>query len=224
LGRWLLDAEPLLKAGLAWYLPSYSLSISDTVDGVRRPYHDFKQVKAVDYLIKDGRAVDASGAEPIKSQFVRPVLQIDLPFIEGVNLRNFSKITIEAFPSYSAFRDHLRLSFLEMDMALNAVQSNRELLKLSLQIKDQVRSVRSDMEAMRRKRAVAVSGAAIGFLGVILVAVYGPILAAAVAAIGASGGVWGIIHATSENSTRALRENKWYYVWVLAKKSNTHVI
>lgn len=64
----------------------------------------------------------------------------------------------------------------------------------------------------------------IGFAGAILVAVYGPALAAAVAALGATGGVWGIIHAATENSTRALREDKWYYVWALAKESNTHVL
>lgn len=137
LGRWILDAEPLLKAGLAWYLPSYSVSWSETTAGIATRINEAEQAKAIDYLIRDGRAVDASGAEPIKSQLVRPVLRIDLPFIEGVNLQNFSKITVEEFSSYSAFRDFLRQSFLDMDMALNAVQSDRELLKLSLEIKDQ---------------------------------------------------------------------------------------
>lgn len=178
----------------------------------------------IDYLIQDGRAVDASGAEPIKSQLVRPVIRIDLPFVEGVSLQDFSKITIREFAAYSAFRDFLRQSFLDMDLALNAVQSDRELLKLGLQIKDHVRSVRSEMETARRKRAVAVTGAVIGSVGAILVAVYGPALAAAVAAIGASGGMWAIIHAVSENSTRALREDKWYYVWASAEKSKIHVI
>lgn len=224
LGRWLLETEPLLKAGLAWYLPSYSFSTSETEHGVRGPWSKLEQVEAIDYLIRDGRAVDASGAEPIKSQLVRPILRIDLPFIEGVNLRDFSKITIEEFAAYSAFRDFLRLSFLKMDMALNAVQSDRELLKLSLEIKDQVRSARSEMETVRRKRAVGVTGAVIGSVAASLVAVYGPALEFAIAALGATGGVWGIIHAATENSTRALHEDKWYYVWALAEKSNIHVI
>jgi hypothetical protein len=65
----------------------------------------------------------------------------------------------------------------------------------------------------------------IGSVGAILVAVYGPALEAAIAAIGVGGvGVWGIIRAATENSTRPLREDKWYYVWALAKKSNTHVL
>jgi hypothetical protein len=36
---------------------------------------------------------------------------------------------------------------------------------------------------------------------------------AAIAAIGAIGGVWDIIHVAIENNTRALLEDKWYYVW-----------
>lgn len=222
LGQWILDAEPLLKAGLVWYLPSYAIARYRTIGGTRSLDKDeIQHFSVIDYLVRDGRAVDASGAEPIKSQLVRPVLRIDLPFIDGVSLNDFGKITIGEFASYSAFRDFLRLSFLDMDMALNVVQSDRELLKLGLQIKDQIRSVRSEMETVRRKRAVGVTGAVIGSVGAILVAVYGPALAAAVAAIGATGGVWGIIHASSENSTLALRQNKWYYVWALAEKSNT---
>jgi hypothetical protein len=80
------------------------------------------------------------------------------------------------------------------------------------------------MKTAQRKRAVGVTGAVIGSVGAILVAVYGPALTAAVAAIGASGGVWGIIHAATESSTRALREDKWYYVWALAKESKIHVL
>jgi hypothetical protein len=228
LGRWLLEAEPLLKAGLAWYLPSYAFSTSETENGVKGPRTKPEQVKAIDYLVRDGRAVDASGAEPIKSQLVRPVLRMDLPFIEGVNLRDFSKITIEEFSSYSAFRDFLRRSFLDMDMALNAVQSDRELLSLGLQIKDHVRSVRSDMEKAQRQRAVGVTGAVVGSVSAILVAVYGPALATAVAAALGTGsggvGVWGIIHAATENSKRSLRQDKWYYVWALDKESKAPVL
>jgi hypothetical protein len=226
LGRWILDAESLLAAGLVWYLPNYAIATYGITDGVRAPFDKDKvrPVAVIDYLTRDGRAVDASGAEPVKSQLVRPVLRIDLPFVEGVNLRDFGRITVGEFASYSAFLGFLRQSFLGMDAAVNAVQSDRELRKLGLQIEDQVRSVRSKMKTARRKRAIAVTGAVIGSVGAILVAVYGPELARAVAAIGASGGVWGIIHAVSENSTWDLRQDKWYYVWALAKKGNIHVI
>lgn len=80
------------------------------------------------------------------------------------------------------------------------------------------------MNMARRKRAVAVTGAGIGSVSAVLVAVYGPVFQEALAAVGASGGLWGVLHAATDNGVRDLRENKWYYVWALAQKSNTHVI
>jgi hypothetical protein len=225
LGQWLLGARDLLEAGLAWYLPSFSV-VTHLAGENGKPYlqnyHTAERVKAVDFLIQDGRAVDTSDVRPVKSRIVRPLLHIDLPFMDGVGIKDFSKITIEEFASYSAFRDFLRLSFLEMDESLNAVQSDQEIVKLGLRIRDQVRAAHAEMERVRRKRSVAATGAVVGLVGAVLVAVYGPALAAAVAAIGA-GGLWSTMNAVAENSPRVLRENEWHYVWVLARKSGTHV-
>jgi hypothetical protein len=74
------------------------------------------------------------------------------------------------------------------------------------------------MERAKRRRAVAASGAAVGSVAAILTAVYGPALQTAIAALGVGGGAWGIINAMTDNNIRALREDKWYYVWVLARK------
>jgi hypothetical protein len=225
LGRWILEAEPLLLAGLAWYLPNYSkvpvLPNSIREGMARRGWQARPGApQAIDFLIRDGRAVEVSGAQPLKSQLVRPIMRIDLPFIGGVGLRDFGQITVEEFGSYAAFRDFLRLSFLELDDALNDVQSDRALARIGLQIADETRAIKAEMGRVRRKRAVSLSGAALGSVGAVLVAVYGPALQAAIAALGAGGGVWGILHAATENSTRTLRENKWYYVWALGRESD----
>ncbi|NLU71739.1 hypothetical protein HCC61_03390 [Streptomyces sp. HNM0575] len=217
LGRWILDSEPLLKAGLAWYLPSYS---TIKKGGPKTP----QPVEAIDYLIRDGRVIDASGGEPVKDRLVRPVCRMDLPFIDGVDLADFSRITVDEFSSYSAFRDFLRLSFLNIDDALNDVQSDRELMKIGLEIKDQVRSVRSEMKRVKGQRAVAAGGAVVASVSAALVAVYGPALEWVAGVIGgATPGLWGLLQARGENSTRPLREDKWHYVWTLSKESNTDV-
>jgi hypothetical protein len=217
LGCWILDAEALLKAGLAWYLPSYALS-TFRVDNYERqpPVGVPAQVRAIDYLIRDGRAIDASGAEPIKSQLVRPVLQMELPFIEGVGLRDFSKITVEEFDSYAAFRGFLRLRFMEMDQAMNSTQSDRDLLKLGQQIENEVRSVHSQIKKAKRNRAIAAAGTAVGCVTAILVAVYGPAMDAVITALGTSSpGVWKMINVA--NDIRGLHDDRWYYVWALGE-------
>jgi hypothetical protein len=222
LGRWILDAEPLLTAGLTWYLPSYSLSEYRLVGGHRRdkPHQPTEQLKAVDVIVRNGRAVDGTGELPLKSHLVREVLRADIPFVDGVGLRDFGKITVGEFEAYTAFRDFMRRSLLSVDGALDDVQSERALVRIGIDIADGLRSVRADMERVRRKRAVAVTGAVLGSVSTVLVAVYGPALATAIAALGASGGVWAAISAMAENSTGPLRENKWYYVWALSRKAD----
>ncbi|MFL6119049.1 hypothetical protein [Actinophytocola sp.] len=228
LGRWLLGARDLLEAGLVWYLPSYSV-VTHHVGERREPYLQHfgtaERAKAVDFLVRDGRAVDMSDVWPTKSHLVRPLLQIDLPFMDGVGIRDFSKITIEEFDSYSAFRDFLRRTFLEMDQSLNAVQSDLEIAKLGVQIREQVRAARSEMKQLRRKRSVAVTGLAVGSVATMLVAVYGSVLAAAITALSASGGgLWSYMNAAAEKNPSVPCETTWHYVWVLAKKSGTHVV
>ncbi|MFG3017813.1 hypothetical protein ACGFZQ_04555 [Streptomyces sp. NPDC048254] len=217
LGQWLLDAQPLLEAGLAWYLPTYSTAFVETRGGVPTQLTAAERARAVDYLIEDGRAIDASGADPIKSQLIRPILSIELPFIDGVGLRDFSRITVGEFNSYSAFRDYLRLKLLDIDPALNAVDSERQLLKLALEIKEQIRASRAEMEQARHKRFLSASGAAVGTVGAALVAVYGPALESAVGVVGTSGGIWAVINALADNSTRRLREDRWHYMWTLSR-------
>ena len=231
LGRWLLDCEPLLRAGLSWYLPRYSTYEVITLHNhyaTRAMRRGLSPVYAnppagtpvVDYLIRDGRAVEASGATPLKNKLVRPVLEIDLPFIDGVSLRDYSAVTVQEFTAFSGFRNFLRLSLLEMDDALNAVQSEAALTRLGLRIEDEVRSLRAQMNQVKRRRAVGAAGAVVGTSAAILLAVYGPALTAAIPVLGAGGGIWQIIQAAAENSPRALREDKWYWVWAIAKRSD----
>lgn len=221
LGRWLLDAEPLVTSGLSWYLPSYSSSSYTLVDGIRHdpPGAAPEPNPLLDYLIKDGRAVDASGADPLKSKLVRPVLHTELPFIQGVSLRDFSRITVEEFNSFAAFRDFLRLALLNLDDALDDVHAEREMLKIGLKINDEVRLMHAEMLKAQRKQALSAGGAVLGTVGTVLLAVYGPALATAITALGASGGIWGFINAMSDGTTRVVRENKWYYVWALQNRT-----
>ncbi|MFD9076708.1 hypothetical protein [Streptomyces lasiicapitis] len=233
LGQWITDAEPLLKSGLAWYMPDYWVDGESTVSPrgpgassvrtIRRDEsHDIPSY--LDFLVQDGKVVGEFDASPVASQVVRPVLRIDLPFVDGVTLRDFSEITVQEFASYAQLRLFLRDAFLGLDDALNAEQSEREMVRIGQRIESEIRGVQSQLTAARRKRAVAVTGATIGTVGATLVAVYGPAFNEALAVLGVAGagGVWGVVQAMADGGPRALRDGQWYYVWALAKKSNTY--
>ncbi|QGV76851.1 hypothetical protein [Streptomyces ficellus] len=219
LGRWVLEAEPLLRAGLVWYLPTYGRPGNDR-RGHRRTRGPYTGPSAVDFLVRNGRAVETATARPLTGPLVRPVLEIDLPFLAGVGLRDFAQITVEEFDSYTAFRAFLRLALLRMDDAMDCVQSERALYVLSQEISEHVHGLRAQMTQARRTRALATTGAVVGTTGAVLVAVYGPALESALTVLGGGGGVLGVLGAlVAEKGSRRPTHNPWYYVWALQRKS-----
>ncbi|RSS17494.1 hypothetical protein EF914_25050 [Streptomyces sp. WAC05458] len=220
IGRWIAEAKPLTEVGATWYLPRYYMHatrndrISFDQDG-----NAYYPTALIDFLTHDGRGVDVSGAHPVKSRILRPVVQLEIPVVEGTNLRDFSRITRDEFDSYASFRDFLRLKLLDIDPALNAVDSEVELAKIGLDISTQVHDMHAQLKRIRSKRSVQVTGAVVGTLSAALVAVYGPALATALTIMGATGGVWSVVNAMSENSSKTLEHDKWYYIWLLSRKA-----
>ena len=108
LGQWLLDAEPLLRSGLVWYGPVFTTGESGGTIGMRTmptgPLPSFSD-RSIDFVVEHGRAVDLARAKPLASRVVRPILEIDLPFINGLSLSDFAQVTSEEFDSYRQYRD-----------------------------------------------------------------------------------------------------------------------
>jgi hypothetical protein len=222
-GRWLLLTEPLLRSGLAWYLPVYtqgSTGWSDT-DSIPGPLPSFSD-RSIDFMVEHGRAVDLSGTKPLASRVVRPILEIDLPFIDGLSLTDFAEATREEFDSYRLYRDFMRSQLLQLDDALEAVDSQVALERIALSIRDQVNAAAAQMSSAARSRALTRAGALLGTTSAVLAAVrpaalQGALSVSATIAAGATG-LWPTIQAFAD--TRPKRpHDKWHYVWVLQKKA-----
>lgn len=237
LGQWIIDFKELLRAGIAWYLPTYSIEKQHTFHpGGGSPASEVQVTPlapgevttSLDILVRDGRGVQELGgneASPLASRIVKILLEIDLPFIDGVSSQDFSEITVNEFGSYQGTKSFLRQALAELDEGLQAVQSEREVMKIGQQIEDEIRRMGSQMRLVRKRRAVSVTGAAVGTVGALLVAVYGPSLQVALSPIlgaAGAGSIWEIIRNTTDHSTRELRDDRWYYMWVLAKHGNPY--
>ncbi|MFH9090303.1 hypothetical protein [Streptomyces sp. NPDC017673] len=227
-GRWLLDAEPLLRSGLAWYLPVYTRGRSGWQDSedrlaASRPGRlpSFSD-RSIDFVVEHGRAVDLSGTKPLASRVVRPVLEIDLPFIDGLSLTDFAQVTREKFDSYRLYRDFMRSRLLELDDALEAVHSQVALERIALSIRDEVNAAAAQMSSAARSRALSSAGAVLGTTSAVLAAVrpaalQGALGVSATIAAGATG-LWPTIQALADTSLKRTH-GKWHYVWVLQKKA-----
>ncbi|WP_186779067.1 hypothetical protein [Streptomyces salinarius] len=227
-GRWLLDAEPLLRSGLAWYLPVYTRGRSGlrhshdgSNDSSPGPLPSFSD-RSIDFMVSHGRAVDLAGTKPLASRVVRPVLEIDLPFIDGLSLTDFAQVTREEFDSYRLYRNFMRSRLLELDDALEAVDSQVALERIALSIRDEVNAATAQMSSAARSRALSSTGAVLGTTSAVLAAVrpealQGALGVSSTLAAGATG-LWPTIQAFAD--TRLKRTHgKWHYVWALQKKA-----
>ncbi|NUR05301.1 MAG: hypothetical protein HOY79_54995 [Streptomyces sp.] len=225
LGQWLLDAEPLLRSGLVWYGPVFTVGKSGGTNGLRiepaGPLPSFSD-RSIDFVVEHGRAVDLARTKPLASRVVRPILEIDLPFINGLSLSDFAQVTSEEFDSYSQYRDFMRSRLLELDDALEAVDSQVALERVALSLRDELNAATAEMSSAARSRALNRSGAVLGTTSAVLAAVrpealQGALAASATIAAGATG-LWPTIQAFADLKPKRTH-GKWHYVWVLQKKS-----
>lgn len=229
LGQWLLDAEPLMRRGLAWYGPVFTkgksqlLCLDDLTKQPEPPPLPSFIDRSIDFVVKNGRAVDLSRDKPRASRVVRPILEIDLPFIDGLSLSDFAQVTSDEFDSYKKFRTFLRSRLLELDDALEAVDSQVALERVALSIRDEMDAATAEMDSAARSKALNRSGAVLGTTSAVLAAVrpdafQNALTVGSTIAAGAAG-LWPTIQAFSDIKSKGA-QGKWDYVWVLQNKSS----
>lgn len=218
LGRWLLNAERLMRAGSCWYLPAFSTYDQEIRNGRPQQVTD-GPTPAFDFLIRGRKAVAQESTPVTKSKIVRPIIEIDLPFVDNVSMRDYAEIMTHEIPSAAAFKDFLRERFLDIEPALESEQSQIALAKLGIEIRNGLRDIEAQLQQIRTKRAFNASGAVIGTVTATLVAIYGPALAAAVPVLGAAGGLWQVLQSYADNDPKQQRSDKWYFVWNLVRAS-----
>ncbi|MFE2163930.1 hypothetical protein ACFXB3_02425 [Streptomyces sp. NPDC059447] len=223
LGQWILDAEDLLKSGVAWYLPRISRGETSLLGNVgHERFNESIQTDSIDYdfLIRDGRAIEASGVEPIASHVVRRLFTMQVPYIEGVSLKDFSRLTSEEFTSYTTFKTGLRQRLLDIDESIEDVQSQRKISAIEDEIRHGVSLVETQMANSVKRTKLADGGAAVCMTTVMLCAVYKPTLLSLVAALGLNaGGLWNAAKTRAEERKMKASEGEWFYMWALMKDS-----
>jgi hypothetical protein len=104
----------------------------------------------------------------------------------------FAQVTREEFDSYSQYRDFMRSRLLELDDALEAVDSQVALERVALSIRDELNAATAEMSSAARSRALNRCGAVLGTTSAVLAAVrpealQGALASSATIAAGATG-------------------------------------
>jgi hypothetical protein len=222
LSRLLLDAEPLIRIGKVAYVPTVYTRYEDSdrlgSEGLSLPKTVF------DLLLKGGRLTQLSSDISLGSRLTIPLMRLNLPILENVSLRDYSKILTEESEAHSTFSDYLRSRLLELDGEDDERAVQRGAAKIDIELRDGLRASRAEMEKLTRRKAVQATGATVAFCAATLVAVAGPAFTHYVGLVGASGGALGLAAAANEyvNDRSAARLKPFYFLWLLERETLRH--
>lgn len=232
LGRWLMSCRPLLERGDLCYYPELVAERFLWMDGPDLDYWigtstpdrtvEDSTADLFDFIVDNGRVVEvAPEANPLSARLVFPVLEVELPYLDGTTLGDYCAIAVDETDAYAAFRDLLRAKFLDLEGAHGSEQFHRELAKIGVELRDGVRKVRADLTRVSRRRAVQVAGGALGTVSAALMAFPDSALGELLPILGASGGAWALVDAMADKleAKAAIRSSPYYYLWLVSRKS-----
>jgi hypothetical protein len=179
LGRLLLDVEPLIRTGKVLYIPDVYARLEATVSlaklRVGDPQTGLNSPKtAFDLMLKGGRLTQLASDMSLGPRLAIPLMRLQVPVLDDVSLRDYSKIVVEESEAYAGFSDYLRSRLLDLDGEDNEVNLTRDAAKLGLELRAGLRESRAELERLTRRNAVQATGATVAFFAATLVAVAGP--------------------------------------------------
>ena len=228
LGRWLLDSELLLRAGALSFFPPMilwpdsSIPFDPYIDDTYT-FHPTRRHILTEYAMSNRRLIEETGADPFKSRLVIPVVELHMPIVDGVSMATYAQLACDELAALAASRRHLRTTFAALADAPGSLNFRAQLEAIGNEIQDGVDRIGSQLQQVRRSRTFQASGAAVGSMVAAVVAVSGESLAQAVAALGASTGIWAfasVAHNSLIGRMGAREANSaYYFFWLLQKGS-----
>lgn len=216
LGKWLLNCENLLLQGAISYYPKYRYTGCSWLSN-RWDYT--KSSISVDAIVSSRDIVEIENKNLVKSKLIRPIIRIEIPYIDNVDIKTFSKITLDEKSYIEPFRNHLKLNLLSIKDHEHGEFFDVELEKLGIEIRDGVRMLDDDLKALRRKRSFEVTGAVIAMTTATLIAVHGTAFETVSKVLGSGGGIFLLSRIIAENDFKktALENSPYYYLWLFSK-------
>jgi hypothetical protein len=225
LGRWLRDVAPLIEAKQLVYVPNISHELaggeSNPGEPVKAEELGLREPRFHYGLILDGgRLTQSSDLASLGNRAMIRLLDIEIPVLEGIRLRDFSVITVEESDAHGVFRDYLRKRLLDLDGLSDAREVERKSAIIGIELTEGLRELTSELKLVSKRNAVQATGATLTFASASLVAVTSPALAPVLLALGIAGGAASLAGALTnlQNDTAKLHGRPFYFLWLLRHK------
>jgi hypothetical protein len=225
LGEWLRKCKSLLLQGDVFYFPDIFVHRISQNSYDWEEFVDEKEESVgplCDLIAENRKIIDLTSNEIPKSSLVQPIIRLDLPYIDNVDLETFSKITADERDAIQRFRDFLRIKFLDLKANEGSESYNANLAKIGIELRDAVRGLNSDFDTLKRKNAFQVTQAVVSATTATLVAINSVALGTLPQVLGTSGGIIGVAVALQQyvSERHKFEDAPLYYLWLFSKRMN----
>lgn len=218
LGSWLKACKGLLENGDLFYYPKTKI-VSRSYD-----WHAPEEVSTNEDYLYDAVVSSRKIVEPItndlwKTSLARVITQVEVPYLDHVDLIHFSKISCDEHHHLEVFRDHMREQFLDIFNNEGNESFDQNLQRIGINLRKGVRGLTSDMKSLNNTTALQTIGATIGTIAATLVAINSSLFDAWATVLGAGGGLAVFLKTVESHKEkqRLLENSPYYYLWLLEK-------
>lgn len=219
LGVWLQKVRKLLIEGYITYIPNSYRYLYDCDALGNKMYSGGIQQLTGSYIIQE--AIDKSKkmitfSEKKYLPYISPVLEIEVPIIDEVDLEHFASIALENIDELKYFQDFLKFSILNAgDLSQNNLQ--KIALEIQLQLNDIKRAYRKTLD---RLKICSIAGG-ITTITAILFCIF-PSISEVIKIVSGVGSGFGLLSFLQSNidyftSKSTLKDNNCYFLWALQR-------
>ncbi len=217
LGSWIQKSRSLLIDGRISYVPQVKKALYDCDELGNYLYGagSYEIINLEDvpkYVVASKKLITTT--TNLDTRYIEPVLNLEMPVINEVNLENFANIVLENSEALDRFQNYLKLSFLDFSDKPN------DLDKLSLDIQRQLRDIQHLYKKTINKYKINMAISSIATITATLFCIKANVNEAIKIAMGLSGAQCGLVPFLKSNLEYFtlkdnMMDNNCYFLWVL---------
>lgn len=221
LGNWVRKSKDLIELGDLSYLPS--VVYEEAVFYEDDPYANSRLKEDISYfdgICQDNKYIKPIGRGKLKSDLIKVISEIELPYIEAITYEDVCKISIDKYKHLVKFRGFFHNKFLELAGKVDNGYDKLNALKIGSQIKRETELITEDIKEIKRQAAASAAKASIASVLTYLVAINVENIDLIAELIGYGGG--GMMFTSTllkyiEDQKRT-RNSDYYFLWLLGKR------
>jgi len=220
LGDWLRNNKELILNDKLIYVPS-KITLTEIERGFAPATTNSEISFLTDLVLKGEFVSEISEKNFTEEKFIKPILTLNIPYLNNVDTKTFNKIVIDEEVQLSKLRNFLREKLLDISSKQDGFDYKSSLERIKISMEKGVNLITSDLKLLNKKRNLIAVSATISTAAATLLAVNSEVFKMWSTIAGTSGGAFLFFKLIESRiiDMHKLKDSPFYFLWLLHSKS-----